>query len=350
MKHRAFVIGLGSLMLLAVAEHSWRQVALAGTDEEPEEKTTAPAARELLGGMPVVRLTGALQRESGIETVAVQAASARAETSAYGVVVDIQPLLERRAAYNQALAQKRVTTAALEASHQEYDRLSTMREQQRYVSAQDLLGAKAKWEGDQAQVDGLDVQLRDLRAQVTQSWGRQLTSWALDGGSDVFEHLVSREQVLLLISLRAGDTLPERDDAIYVGRNGDRERYVRADLVSAAPATDPAFQGETWYFRADAGQLRTGMHVDAAIPAGADATSGVNVPLGAIVWQGGAPCVYVQLDDERFVRRVLPAYREAGASWFVSGVLQPGDRVVVTGAQMLLSEELRWQIPEEHDD
>jgi hypothetical protein len=60
--------------------------------------------------------------------------------------------------------------------------------------------------------------------------------------------------------------------------------------------------------------------------------------------------VYVQLDDERFVRRALASYRENGDEWFVSGALDPGDRIVVTGAQMLLSEELRSQIPEERDD
>jgi hypothetical protein len=92
------------------------------------------------------------------------------------------------------------------------------------------------------------------------------------------------------------------------------------------------------------------MHVDAAVPAGSGTIAGVSVPVQAIVWQGGAPCVYVQLDAERFVRRMLSAYRENGESWFVSGALNPGDRVVVTGAQMLLSEELRWQIPEERDD
>src|SRR6185295_18558533 len=116
-------------------------------------------------------------------------------------------------------------------------------------------------------------------------------------------------------------------DHIYVGRDRDRAHYVRADLVSAAPATDPSFQGETWYFRADAGALRTGMHVDAAVPAGSETTTGVSVPMNAIVWQGGGPCVYVQLDDERFVRRPLSAYVESGGAWFVNDALKPGDRI-----------------------
>jgi hypothetical protein len=345
MKRLAVVIPV-ALVLLATAATTG--VAPAAADEDAEQP--AQSRRELLDGMPVVHLERELQRDSGLETVALEAATHRAETTAYGEVVDIQPLLEQRAAYNQMLAERRIAAATLEASRQDYERLRTMREQQRYISEQDLVAAKARWEGDVARADGVEAKLRDLRGQLVQRWGPQLTGWALDGGSPTFERLVAREQVLLLVSLRAGDTLPERGDHIYVGRDGDRAHYLRADLVSPAPATDPSFQGETWYFRADAGALRTGMRVDAAVPAGDETTAGVSVPVDAIVWQGGAPCVYLQLDDERFVRRALAAFRETGNAWFVSGVLSPGDRVVVTGAQMLLSEELRSQIPEEDDD
>jgi hypothetical protein len=185
---------------------------------------------------------------------------------------------------------------------------------------------------------------------MLQSWGTQLTGWALDGGSEAFERLVSREQVLLLVSLRAGDTLPAGEEIIFVGRDQDRAQYARAELISPAPRTDPAFQGETWYFRADAGRLRTGMRVDALIRSGEGMREGVSVPARAIVWEGGRPWVYLQLDEERFARREIREYRESGDVWFVNGALRPGDRIVIAGAQMLLSEELRAQIPEERVD
>ena len=352
MKISAIVSSIAVLVLQVAAGSHVIVPVFAAADErnESETETQRKTRRELVGGMPVVRLDREVQRDSGIEVTTLQAVTHAAEMTAYGEVTDIQPLLEQRAAYHQVLAERRMVAATLEASHQDYERLRTMREQQRYVSEQDLVAVKAKWEGDQAHADGLEAQLRDLRAQLLQRWGTELTSWALDGGSETFDRLVSRQQVLLLISLRAGDTLPEHTDSIYVGRDGDRAKYVRAAVVSPAPATDPAFQGETWFFRADAGTLRSGMHVDAAIPAGEAATAGVSVPVDAIVWQGGSPCVYVQLDDERFARQVLTAYSETGESWFVSGILRPGERIVVIGAQMLLSEELRAQIPEEHDD
>src|SRR5262245_29602789 len=106
MKSRTIVTGIALLILQATG--SWNAVApaLAATDE-PEESHAAPLRRELFGGMPVVRLTRDAQRDGGIETIELQSVTHRAESTAYGQVVDIQPLLEKRAAYNQMLAERR---------------------------------------------------------------------------------------------------------------------------------------------------------------------------------------------------------------------------------------------------
>ncbi|MFG5410833.1 hypothetical protein ABXN37_25375 [Piscinibacter sakaiensis] len=52
---------------------------------------------------------------------------------------------------------------------------------------------------------------------------------------------------------------------------------------------------------------------------------------------------------DRFQRRALPAARRVGEQWFVPG-LSEDDPVVVRGAQVLLSEELKSQIRNENDD
>lgn len=67
------------------------------------------------------------------------------------------------------------------------------------------------------------------------------------------------------------------------------------------------------------------------------------VPESAVVWQDGRAWVYMQQDEEHFLRRAvaLEVGREDG--WSVHG-LRADARVVVTGAQQLLSEEQRAEI------
>ena len=81
-----------------------------------------------------------------------------------------------------------------------------------------------------------------------------------------------------------------------------------------------------------------------------DIEKGVNVPLSSVIWYGGQPWVYVKVADDLYQRRPVSDYRETDFGWFIRDTFEQHDEVVTKGGQLLLSEELRWQIPEEDDD
>ncbi len=54
--------------------------------------------------------------------------------------------------------------------------------------------------------------------------------------------------------------------------------------------------------------------------------------------------VYVQADDTTFARREINLVHPVTGGWFVTSGLNPGDKLVVQGAQTLLSEEMKSQI------
>jgi hypothetical protein len=79
---------------------------------------------------------------------------------------------------------------------------------------------------------------------------------------------------------------------------------------------------------------------------------GVIVPRDAVLRHAGETFVYLQKDDV-FQRQAVALERPVADGWFV-GVgtndhppLQPQEKVVVVGAQQLLSEELKGQGGEE---
>ena len=77
---------------------------------------------------------------------------------------------------------------------------------------------------------------------------------------------------------------------------------------------------------------------------------GVNIPAEAIVWYAGKPWAYIQIDDEHFSRRSLLNPIQASDSWLVKENFKVGERIVVSGAQTLLSEEFKYAIPDVDDD
>ncbi|HWT28047.1 MAG TPA: hypothetical protein VN084_00940, partial [Methylophilaceae bacterium] len=74
------------------------------------------------------------------------------------------------------------------------------------------------------------------------------------------------------------------------------------------------------------------------------------IPNDAVVWYGGKAWVYRQESPERFVRQPIETDHETGNGWFNTGLIKPGDALVTSGAQLLLSEEFKYQIKNENED
>ncbi|MGZ5055641.1 MAG: efflux RND transporter periplasmic adaptor subunit, partial [Methylobacter sp.] len=76
---------------------------------------------------------------------------------------------------------------------------------------------------------------------------------------------------------------------------------------------------------------------------------GVIIPKSALVWYMDQAFVYIKTAEEQFSRRTIDHYSATADGYFVGNGINAGEQLVVTGGQMLLSEELRGQIPDEDD-
>lgn len=303
----------------------------------------------VIDGMLALKLTAEVQRQSGIVTAALKPAEFAAERTATGYVLDIQPLVDLLARRQAAQSELMVVEAALVRSREAFRRLSLLHQEGGNIAARQLEEARAQLRADEARVAGARQQLDSLRSEALLVWGKELVSTAFSGESEIFQRLIDHQEVLVLIALRAGETLPAGAEMIYIAALPDRAQAQPARLVAPAPRTHASLQGETYYFRAAAERLRTGMRVTAWIPVGSAPEQGVLVPAEAVVWHAGKPWVYVQRDEAHFIRVNLIDPKDLGSGWFVHDNLSAGDRVVLSGGQMLLSEEFRWQIPDEDE-
>ncbi|MET1083519.1 MAG: metal transporter, partial [Burkholderiales bacterium] len=86
------------------------------------------------------------------------------------------------------------------------------------------------------------------------------------------------------------------------------------------------------------------------LPRGGAARDGVAVPWAAVVYPGGKAWAYVQTGTDEFARRAVETGAAVEGGWFNDKGLEPGEAVVVSGAQLLLSEELKYQIRNENED
>ena len=321
-----------------------------GTDEDDDDEH--PSRLRMQNGVLGIELTPETQAVSGIQVQPAEAMQYRREIQALAEVVSIQPLLETRANYNNLQAESRITAVELKRSREAYERLSLLHEDNGNISTRQLEEARAQMQADSARLAAQKQRLHSLHNEAVQVWGETLTEWALDSGEEnLFQRLLKRHEVLINLTLGRNQTLPATSRVIFVNPDDKRMSARKAYLISPAPRTDPSLQGETYFFRTQADRLRVGMRVHAWIPVSGEVSSGVYAPAKAIVWQAGQPWIYLHDGEDFFYRRTLENPARLSDGWFIpSEQVSEGDLIVTTGAQMLLSEEYRWQIPDEDDD
>ncbi len=300
-----------------------------------------PAATQhvaIENGVTVVMLDTATQMQSGIRTEPLSAASYQAQTDAYGTVLDLQPLIDLRMRYSLALADAEVARATVAASRQEYERSRLLYQDNQNVSLKIYKASQAVYLSDQARSAAAALNVQNIRASARQQFGETLERWALvDPHSSEFERLLQRQEVLLRVTLPPGDSIaaPAR---IRIDTNDNRR--LPAYLVSPSPQSDPVMQGSAFIYRT-AAPIATGSNIAAYLPTARQTARGVLIPAGAIVWYGGQPWAYLQISAERFGRYPVAQNSPMQGGVFMSEGFKPGQRVVVSGAQLLLSEELK---------
>jgi len=218
------------------------------------------------------------------------------------------------------------------------------------VAAKKINYAQSQWQQQNAQLKGLRFQVEDIKNEARQQWGEIIAGWVMEDKSKSINRLLSRQDSLLLVTLPVSHSLAGDVSFIHISRKGSRKNARKAYYISPAWMTDQMIQGETYFFKTATGKLRTGMRINAWLPEGNEPLSGIRVPDQAIVWYGGQPWAYVQLDEGVYQRRSLKSGLVSPDSLFFTEGFFVGEQLVVSGAQMLLSEEFRWQIQDEDDD
>lgn len=311
-------------------------------EQERERPVEAPSRVSIRDGESVVTLDAAAQTKIGITVAALKPVSHREEIKAYGTVLQLQDLIDLHNAYVSARAEVEKTQATVEVSRKAYERLSALHEKSRNISDKALQTAEGNRRSDEAGLQAAEAALSTLEGTARQRWGGVVAKWLIDE-DPALHRLVQQQDLLIQITLPADAQKMSASPTAWVQAAGGVR--VSARLISPSPRTDPVIQGVSFFYLvpAERTELLPGMNLLASLPVGSP-VRGVVVPVSAVVYWQGRAWVYVQKEPDRFVRIEISTEAPSQNGWFVSKNLSAGDRIVVSGAQLLLSEEFRSQI------
>jgi hypothetical protein len=306
------------------------------SESEPEQQAEKHAESESrvrhgTNGEVVITLSASAQKAIGLQTTDVQRAELPPEAKAYGRVLDPGPL-------SSLVAELVSAEAAAVASDAELKRLQGLAAANN-ASQRAIQTAQAAATRDQAQ-------LESSRLRILGNWGRAIAD--LQALPEFARRLASLEAALIQLNLPAGETLPGLPIAARVLDLTDDSKPIQGRFLGLTPAADPTLQnrGFLLLIEPNDAKLSPGQSVSGFLTLPGAPQPGVAVPRAAMVQFQGLNWVYLQTGEENFRRVAMKPGVPLKDAEFVREGFSPGDRVVTTGAQELLSEELKSQLEE----
>jgi hypothetical protein len=315
---------------------------LANADDDASDQTEQRTKID----QPSVVINKNAQALSGLKTMIVSSSQHQAEFEIAAKVVSVAPLLALRERYLVAQAELIGAKARLKLMSQNLNRQQDLF--RHGVSAKrSVQEQEAQVSSERAQVEVSNVKLTAIANETRLNWGAKLAEWTLSEQTAQLSTFLTGQQHLLQITLPSSKPLAHNIVTVFVDPSGERSKAYSATLISRSTQADNALQGESYFFQTHDDQLRVGMKVSVWIPETTREQSGAVVPESALLWYMDQVYVYIKVDNETFARRLIRSYSSIQDGYFIPEGINTGEEIVITGGQILLSEELRGQIPDE---
>lgn len=285
----------------------------------------------------VVKLAPSSVAASGIVVTSLASTQYTPQVEGIASILDPQPLL---AASAQLVASKAAADSAKEqalAAVAEAKRLEALYQNDKLVSQRDEEVAVAAAAAAKAQQSTAIANDGSARASARANWGAALATLA-EGGPHALADYADGRRALLAVALPLG-TVGSPANKIHLRLPNGAD--LPAILLGPSPQADTVVQGLTYFYRAPGGRLRSGQRYTALVPIGTNSSAGIIVPDAAVLWYAGEPWVYIESGTGVFERHVLAMTARDPRGWFQEKGFHAGERVVVQGGELLLTQELK---------
>jgi hypothetical protein len=323
----AVVLGAFAWALLRGFRSS-QEEAEDGAEKPPAEHAAEPATAD---EEMVVTLEKERWQSIGIAIAEPGKAQMAPHRVAFGRVLDPTPL----AVLDSDLA---AAEAAISASRAEYERTQKLLATGENMSRKAAETAEAQFRADESKLAG-------LHRQLLLQWGAAASASDAATRHPFVEALVRGDAALVRVDLLPGDAVSEQPRSAKLLVVGREQQPIETTAISPAADADPRTQAQGFILQVTKPPfaLRPGMALTAWLALAEEAHSGFDIPRSAILRHDGRTWIFVQKEEDKFVRKPVALDTPLDTGWFVAegGGVAAGDRLVVVGAQTLLSEEMK---------
>jgi len=316
------------------------------SDDNDAPAQSTPAKKDNNTSDDIVTISSASAKISGIMTRIFQPKQDHQESVAYGKVLYTDSLLTDYQHYHSAEINVQRAKINLLQTSRIYKRYKNLYKTKN-TAQQDFQTAQINWEMDKADLRSNRLQFQSLKKEILLNWGPVISNW-IRHNSKEWRLLSDRNAYIISITIPQNyknGTIPKN---IKV-ENADG-RLIKAQFISKAPVLDSRFQENTYYYLCKKiTGLTPGMNIKAHLKSG-KSSNGFWLSDSAVVWWNGFPWYYQKTGKKDYRPVRITSDLKSGQSWFVATGKSGSETIVVHGAQLILSQQLRSEIASKAED
>jgi hypothetical protein len=299
-------------------------------------------------------LTEAIVKNSGIQTTKIISSNKQSSFSNYGIVQATDTLIDLKNIYDQLMQEINTLQNQINTEEKKYLAFVDLNADGKNISDQALLDQQTLVNNLKVSVEKKVVLKKNLQQKVLSQWGNKFYM-AITGKAKYkqLNPLLNGEARLVKITLPSSDSdnsIPHK--IIFTPINGNNE--TEGIYLDKAPTIEPSILGQTFYYLIQSPDIRIGSKLIGFYKEKQNNDKQMNryeVQSSSIVWSNGLPWVYIEEEPFLFVKKPVSLENEIKDGWLViSEALSTNDIIVSKGAQLLLSEEYKYQIKNENED
>lgn len=325
------------------------------SDEDESEEEIIIDYTTIVDGIKQIKLPNAVEKNSNIQYQNVKKTQTNQMKLNYGIVQNISSLTSARTDFLKVnhLIDKLNNQIRSEKKH--LKALIILNEDDKNISDLAIRKKQTEITDLENQVNIYENEKNNILIQVKQEWGEIFIN-ALNNKSNSLKKLLTGHNQLISLSMTQIDREQPAPQSIIIIPSISSTSEIKAKFLSRAPSVNQAIVGKNFFYLTPNNKLVINERVSAFISSSDAKGNYLLVPNSSVVWSNGQPWAYIRIKENgNFVRRSLQGMREAengsANGWIIKeGIINEEDEIVVNGAQLLLSEEFKYQIKNENED
>ncbi|MCX7871669.1 MAG: hypothetical protein N2487_00115 [Verrucomicrobiae bacterium] len=296
-----------------------------GSEDKPVESRQFVTTNS--AGQTIIKLSDEEQKKFGIEAKNLTETSKQNGFYAFGVAIDISSLVEH-------LTDLKTASINLDLAKRQFSREKTLYENGKNTPLKNV-------ELAEAEVKKYEETIKNIQNRIALQWGEKIS--AQKDLESFLTPFLKNKQSLVRVDLMPGQLLENPPESVKISLLSDEKTSYTAEYFGVPKVVESGNFTKSFIYLIKGESLPVGMKVKALFESN-QKIRGTFVPESAIIRLYGGLWVYKKTSADEFMRVPIKPDFPTEGGWILTNPLNAVDLIVVKGAQMLLSEELKSQI------